>query len=200
MQYSEPVPQFIILGYNDPEFVPLDPAEDDLLDEAHQSYMDSVVDRLRARGPMLTANHNGHTGNLHILEASSGEEVSTFVLNEPYNVAGLFARVEIFNFEPWLTESMWERIGDRNSARSWLAVWRSSSPSTPTLNPHPTIPNAVLSIGRITDLRDNSFAGVVAMFDASDASAPGLVEALAQLTNIKTSTFSMTPWRRGGRS
>jgi uncharacterized protein YciI len=63
--------------------------------EAHWSFMEGYSDRLRVRGPTLSADGEVHTGSLHIVALSSLAETETFAYQEPYYKAGCYGEVII---------------------------------------------------------------------------------------------------------
>lgn len=68
---------------------------------AHRAYMDQFASRVRMGGPILDANGQG-CGGLALIEAESEEEVRAIVANDPFELAGLSARIEIYPFR-WQT-------------------------------------------------------------------------------------------------
>jgi uncharacterized protein len=161
------MPWFLLLGFDDPGYVPLDHVADDELDEAHWSYMDLVADRLLARGPMLTLDHDGHVGSIHVLQADSYHAAMAFASNEPYYLAGLYERLEVVRFESWLDDSMWARVGDPLAGSSWLAMWRCERPMSSVVPARrPEVPDSVLCAGWMIDDADGTWLGAAAVFDA----------------------------------
>lgn len=194
------MPWFLVLGFDNPDFgTSLDQAAHDELNEAHWSYMDRVANRLLARGPMLRANHDGHTGSVHVLSAEFHAAAEQFAFSEPYFLAGLYETVEVIGFAPWLGESMWTRPGDPTAGMSWLALWRCRgavwSKGTVAV---PNVPDAVLCAGWLVD-EGRTLLGAAALVDAP---APGVAAIVAQLAaQLPDNGFelSLIPWRRGGR-
>ena len=82
--------------------------EDQRLNEQHWSYMDAFADRMTARGPTLGPDRDSWTGSLHIVDLPTTEAAEQFVLNEPYQQAGLFAHHSVSRFTNRLGCSMWE--------------------------------------------------------------------------------------------
>ena len=68
---------------------------------AHRAYMDAFADRVRAGGPLLGADGQG-CGGLMLIEADSEDAVREIVRNDPFELAGLSARIEIHAFR-WQT-------------------------------------------------------------------------------------------------
>jgi uncharacterized protein len=189
---------FLLLGFDDPNFVALDEAADEALDEAHQRYMDVVSDRLLARGPMMTSNHDGHTGSIHILSALNLADAEHFAFNEPYFLAGLYARLEVLEFDSWLGESMWERPGDRFAKRSWLAIWNwKQSVESPQ---RPDVSEAVLCGGWLRKDQLRQPTGALVSFDATDENVNAIVVSISAQINVLDYELAIIPWRRGGRS
>lgn len=82
---------FLFLGRDNPDV-------DALLErttEAHWSFMEGYGDRLRLRGPTLSADGAVHTGSLHIVDLPSPAETETFAYQEPYYRTGCYAEVVI---------------------------------------------------------------------------------------------------------
>jgi uncharacterized protein len=195
------MPWFLLLGYDDPGFVdPEDQSAEDELNEAHWSYMDLVADRLLARGPMLTPNHDGHVGSIHVLNAENHREAEMFAFNEPYYLAGLYERVEVIGFEPWIDESMWERPGDAHAGCSWLVMWRGDSRTvlSPPLG-RPEIPDSVLCAGWMFDSAGASLFGAAALFDAPADDPFQVVNMIEAQLATDEWEHTLIPWRRGGR-
>ncbi len=149
---------------------------------------------------MLNADHEGHTGSLHVLEASSGDEAKAFAFNEPYFLAGLYERVEVVAFESWLDESMWARPGDRTAGRSWLAVWRNEHPAASSdARDQLSVPDSVLCAGWMFDIETSACLGAVATFDAPDAMVASVTGELSARAWMSEDALWLVPWRRGGR-
>lgn len=68
---------------------------------AHRAYMDRFQDRVRLGGPVLDAQGNG-CGGLMVIEAESIEAVRDMVRKDPFEVAGLSDRIDIYPFR-WQT-------------------------------------------------------------------------------------------------
>ncbi len=62
---------------------------------AHLAYIDGLADRILAAGPMLGDDDATPVGSLLIMEWDSRADAEAFAADDPYNKAGLFARVEI---------------------------------------------------------------------------------------------------------
>lgn len=82
--------------------------------EKHWAFMDRYGDRLRARGPTLSADGTEHTGSLHIVDLTGPEEVETFAYREPFYAGGAYADVMIRQWENLPDRSMWDyrAVGD----------------------------------------------------------------------------------------
>jgi uncharacterized protein YciI len=85
---------------------------DEALNERHWSYLDAFAGVLTARGPTLAPDRETWTGSMHVLDLPSDEHARTFVADEPYERAGLFASHDVWRFSNLLGRSMWERTGD----------------------------------------------------------------------------------------
>jgi uncharacterized protein YciI len=190
---------FVLLGYNDPGFDPLDAAVDEALDEAHQSYMDLVADRLLARGPMMTSNHNGHIGSMHIIRARNRDEAQRFAFQEPYYLAGLYERLVVFEFDSWLDKSMWERVGNRDAGKSWLVLWRWDAESLLDCRSQPIVPTCFLCAGWMIKGFEGSRCGALMAFDSSEELLPGTLTSIRAQLPVGVGEPVLIPWRRGGR-
>jgi uncharacterized protein YciI len=195
------VARFLLLGFDAAGFwEAFDQSAEDELDEAHQLYMDFVADRLLARGPMLTAAHDGHEGSVHILKANSHDDAQTFALNEPYYAAGLYKTFEVVRFDPWLRESMWERTGDPDAGRSWLVLWRCvGSPARSVPLGFSEVADSILCAGWMLDGVTGSLVGAAFLVDAKSDVVRALVDTLAEQFDLGQFEPTVIPWRRGGR-
>ena len=68
---------------------------------AHRAYMAAFSERVRMGGPLLDAAGEG-CGGFMLIEAASEAEVREIVRNDPFELAGLSARIEIHPFR-WQT-------------------------------------------------------------------------------------------------
>jgi len=68
---------------------------------AHRAYMDQFASRVHLGGPILDADGQGR-GGLMLIEAESEEAVRALVANDPFEIAGLSARIDIYPFR-WQT-------------------------------------------------------------------------------------------------
>ena len=68
---------------------------------AHRAYMDQFAARVRLGGPVLDAQGRG-CGGLMLVEAESEQAVRDLVANDPFELAGLSARIDIHPFR-WQT-------------------------------------------------------------------------------------------------
>jgi uncharacterized protein YciI len=192
---------YLLLGFDSAGFwETFDQVAEDELDEAHQLYMDGVADRLFARGPMLTATHDGHEGSVHILKANSHDAAQRFALNEPYYAAGLYRTLEVFRFDPWLRESMWERVGDPGAGCSWLVLLRCSGSAARSV---PLgffeVADLILCAGWMFDGVTGLLVGAAFLVDAKSDVVRTLVNTLAEQFGLDNFEPTVIPWRRGGR-
>jgi uncharacterized protein YciI len=189
-----------VVGHDRRDYPPLDPLADRELNEAHWSYIDQAQDLL-ARGPLLTQEHDGHMGSIHVIAASDMTAAKQFAWNEPYCLAGLYATVEVFGFEPWFTASMWERPG-RESPTSWFVRvdFGDQHPDVRAASPASIeVPDSVVCAGWfITDSRP-TIAGAVLLADGSTAEITALVNDVTATLPMKPIDITIVPWRRGGR-
>lgn len=68
---------------------------------AHRAYMDRFAARVRLGGPVLDSDGQG-CGGLMLIEAESEAAVRALVANDPFELAGLSARIDIHPFR-WQT-------------------------------------------------------------------------------------------------
>jgi uncharacterized protein YciI len=68
---------------------------------AHRAYMDRFAARVRLGGPVLDGAGQG-CGGLMLVEAESEQAVRDMVANDPFELAGLSARIDIHPFR-WQT-------------------------------------------------------------------------------------------------
>jgi uncharacterized protein YciI len=68
---------------------------------AHRTYMDGYAARVRLGGPLLDADGRP-CGGLMLVEAASEDDVRRMVADDPFERAGLSARIEIHPFR-WQT-------------------------------------------------------------------------------------------------
>ena len=68
---------------------------------AHRAYMDRFAARVRLGGPVLGPDGQG-CGGLMLVEAESEQAVRDMVANDPFELAGLSARIDIHPFR-WQT-------------------------------------------------------------------------------------------------
>jgi uncharacterized protein len=68
---------------------------------AHRAYMDRFAARVRLGGPVLGEDGRG-CGGLMLIEAENEQAVRDMVANDPFELAGLSARIDIHPFR-WQT-------------------------------------------------------------------------------------------------
>lgn len=66
--------------------------------EDHLAFIGTQGDRVHLAGPMLSDDGEGMVGSLFIIDADSIDEVQAMNADDPYTLAGLFARVTIRPF------------------------------------------------------------------------------------------------------
>ncbi|QDL37368.1 YciI family protein [Rhodoferax sediminis] len=69
---------------------------------AHRAYMDHFAARVRLGGPVLDATDQA-CGGLMVIEAESEDAVRRMVAEDPFEVAGLSSRIDIYPFR-WQTK------------------------------------------------------------------------------------------------
>lgn len=65
---------------------------------AHLAFIDTIRDRVRLAGPMLSDDGERMLGSMFVLEATSLEEARALNARDPYTQAGLFGSVTIRPF------------------------------------------------------------------------------------------------------
>jgi uncharacterized protein len=187
----------MVIGYDHPELPMLDPCADRALDEAHWSYIDQVGGLL-ARGPMLNGDHSGHTGSVHVIAAPDIAAANHFAFNEPYWLAGVYATVEVVEFESWLSESMWERPGGE-SPTSWFVRVRFEDPQRDVQTSSIDVPDSVLCAGWMIASTPRAIVGAALLCDGSASDTSALVSGAIARLPTEPLEISVVPWRRGGR-
>jgi uncharacterized protein len=191
-------PWYIVIGYDRPDFPDLEESADRKLNEAHWSYIDLAQDLL-ARGPMLTGEHDGHTGSVHVIAANDIAAAREFAFNEPYYLAGLYATVDVYAFDSWLTESMWDRHAS-NTSTSWFTQLRFGDPQSPVGTVSGELPDSVLCAGWMATSDPSSVIGAALLIDGTEREVTSSVSDLGSRLKPQPDRISVTPWRRGGRN
>ena len=62
---------------------------------AHVAYLNQYKSRFICGGPMLSDDGNDVIGSVMVLDMPSREALDSFLAKEPYNMAGLFRKIEI---------------------------------------------------------------------------------------------------------
>jgi len=65
---------------------------------AHLAFIDTIRDQVRLAGPMLSDDGERMLGSLFLIEAASLDEARALNARDPYQQAGLFAKVTIRPF------------------------------------------------------------------------------------------------------
>jgi uncharacterized protein YciI len=192
-----------VVGYDRPDFPVLDDAAERDLDEAHWDYIDHAPGLL-ARGPILSPQHDGHAGSIHVIAEPDLAAAQQFALNEPYYLAGLYSALDIYGFESWLDTSMWERPG-LDSPTSWFVRIRFDD-DRPKARPIPmAVPDAVVCAGWLTAERpgavvDVAVVGIALLVDGLLSEISTLTRDLVAHLSVDPAEVSILPWRRGGRT
>lgn len=63
--------------------------------QAHRDYLDQQPLTIFAAGPLLDDSGERALGSVFILECETRAEVDDFLAHEPFNCAGLFARIDV---------------------------------------------------------------------------------------------------------
>jgi uncharacterized protein len=189
---------YVILGYDRADFALPDVGAESDLDEAHWAYIDKA-DALLARGPILTNDHDGHAGSIHIIAASDVEAAKSFAINEPYYLAGLYESLEVSAFAPWLAESIWERPG-RTASTSWFVRFRFVAHQSGVQSTFIEVPNSVLCAGWMLEPGTGAIVGAALLVNADAAEVAGVVGDVTSQLPIEPLEVTIVPWRRGGRT
>ncbi len=62
---------------------------------AHLEYMEGFIDNVFAAGPTLTEDGEAMTGSVLLIDLPDRAAAESFIAGDPYNKAGLFAKVDI---------------------------------------------------------------------------------------------------------
>lgn len=116
----------------------------DSLLEQHWSFMDGYADRLKARGPTLSADGGEHTGSLHIVDLATPEEVEIFAYREPFYAGGAYAEVMIRRWESLIDRSMWDYRSDSDDPM-FLLIAHAGAPITEFADTHRSFASVHLS-------------------------------------------------------
>jgi hypothetical protein len=148
------------------------------LTERHWAYLDPFADDLTARGPTLAPDRETWTGSMHVLDLPSVDDVQSFVADEPYQQAGLFASHDVWRFANLLGRTMWDHTGTPGGI-TYLVFTRDA--------PVPLADDRLLMSGELHTL-DGEPAGYVAAVDVGHRS---------DLDDLAGATIH--DWERGGR-
>jgi uncharacterized protein len=94
--------------------------DDDVLNEAHWSYIDGFAAGMAARGPTLGTDRETWTGSIHIVDLPDIAAARAFVADEPYQRADLYDHHLIRRFENRLGRTMWEFTGTPDESRFFV--------------------------------------------------------------------------------
>ncbi|MFF7446500.1 MULTISPECIES: YciI family protein [unclassified Streptomyces] len=92
------------------------------LNEDHWAFMDRYVDVMIARGPTLTADGEGVTGSMHIVDLPDAAAAREFAFDEPNHRAGVYSEVMIRRWRNVLGRTMWEFTGARAGRPRFLVI------------------------------------------------------------------------------
>ncbi|NNN30026.1 hypothetical protein HLK59_06555 [Streptomyces sp. S3(2020)] len=92
------------------------------LNEDHWAFMDRYADVMIARGPTLTADGEGVTGSMHIVDLPDAAAVREFAFEEPNHKAGVYREVLIRGWKNVLGRTMWEFTGATAGHRRFLVI------------------------------------------------------------------------------
>lgn len=175
----------------------------DALAPSHWDYMDRFASRLVARGPILSADGEEHTGSVHILTASSADEAQRFADEEPYRRANLYASVTVTRFENLLGQTMWERAPATPSAFSTLLLaevvpspW--PVPALQRLQAAAAASASWVFLGLLRSAHDRC-TGIAAAADLSFEAAERALRALLECGGMRAVSVELNRWQRGGR-
>lgn len=66
--------------------------------DAHFAYVESILDRVLAAGPLAEPGSAGFRASLFVYDVATEAEARALLLADPYHAAGIYGRVE---FHPW---------------------------------------------------------------------------------------------------
>ena len=79
--------------------------------DAHLSYIETILDRIRVAGPAYDADGQAVVGSLLVFAVASVEEARALVAGDPYHRAGVWADIDIRPFKgvagAWVGGKSW---------------------------------------------------------------------------------------------
>lgn len=167
--------------------------------EEHWTFMDRFADGMIARGPTLTADLEGATGSVHIVDLPDAETVRVFAFEEPNHLAGVYRQVLIRRYVDLLGRTMGDFPGRRDGgggrhlilahARP-LMDWPGAERTEPALDRE-----QLIAFGRLLSENGEDWEGTVVI---GEFPAPGAVRDLFAATGAYD-RIEIHPWTFGGR-
>jgi uncharacterized protein YciI len=175
----------------------------DKLASAHWDYIDHFVSRLVARGPILSANGEEHTGSVHIITAASAPEAQRFADEEPYRRAHLYSDVTVTRFKNLLGQTMWERAPATPPKFSTflladLPVSSCSAQQFERLQTAAASNTSWVFLGLLLS-PDGSCTGIAAAVDLKPEAAENALRELLERGELHAVSIELSRWQRGGR-
>ncbi len=167
--------------------------------EEHWSFMDRFADGMIARGPTLTADLEGATGSVHIVDLPDAETARVFAFEEPNYLAGVYEAVIVRRYVDLLGRTMWQFPGERGEdGRRYLilaqakplADWPGAESAEPVLEPE-----RLIAHGRLLSENGEDWEGMAVIGEFPD---PEAVRALFEATGVYE-RVEVHPWTFGGR-
>jgi len=175
------------------------------LTPAHWDYMDGFADRLVARGPTLSADGEQHTGSVHIVALADADAARSFVADEPYNRAGLYAEHAIVRFVNLLGRTMWERPPAPDVPQStfviarWPAIPAGEATIRAARDAVRARPDTWIFLGLLVTEDGGRCVGVAAAADASAHDAEVALRGVLRALQQERALAEIHRWQRGGR-
>lgn len=178
---------------------------DDLmrLASAHWDYIDGFASQLVARGPLLSADGQRHTGSVHIITSAGSRDARRFAEEEPYYLANLYSWVAVTRFRNLLRQTMWERSPSVPPGYStfMLANWPVRSCTAEQIERLETAGSADESwvvLGLLLSA-NGKCCGIAAAADLEPEVAERRLRELLELSELDADSMEPSRWRRGGR-
>jgi uncharacterized protein YciI len=84
--------------------------------DRHFAYVESVLDRVLAAGPLARPGSRGHRASLFVYDVATEDEARALLEADPYFIAGIYGEVRLEPWWPaagrWLGGTIWQRRGD----------------------------------------------------------------------------------------
>ncbi|GAA3490919.1 MULTISPECIES: YciI family protein [Streptomyces] len=162
------------------------------LGEAHWSYMDTYAERLRARGPVFTAD-DVLVGSVHIVDLPGPDAARAFAFDEPCYQAGAYRDVLVRRWRDALGRTMWEFPGGPDDDGDRYLVLGLGEGAAADLEP-PADRDRLIAYGSLLSDDGGTWVGTAALVSAPDADS-----ARAVLTEDRYTDIEVHHWQFGGR-